>query len=185
MSCCAVSNSHCCFQLTLTHIWHTSCNALRVLCVHARLQLLRQRAGLLKTLKHPMPNPLPKPWRCRYLPIAGYKPFVDSAIKLALGDDSPVIADKRVAAIQSLSGTGACRVMAAFMHRYMPGAGRSHASGRGPASFSTIAMSVPLYNAKPELGRPFGAFALERSWNCIHRMDPDELLRVAVQARRY
>lgn len=65
----------------------------------------------------------------RYLPIAGYKPFVDSAVKLALGDDNPAIRDGRVAAIQSLSGTGACRVMAEFMHRYMPGGHRSHALG--------------------------------------------------------
>lgn len=57
----------------------------------------------------------------RYLPIAGYKPFVNSAVKLALGDDNPAITEGRVAAIQSLSGTGACRVMAEFMQRYMPG----------------------------------------------------------------
>jgi aspartate aminotransferase, mitochondrial len=57
----------------------------------------------------------------RYLPIAGYKPFINSAVKLALGDDNAAITEGRVAAIQSLSGTGACRVMAEFMHRFMPG----------------------------------------------------------------
>lgn len=57
----------------------------------------------------------------RYLPIAGYKPFINSAVKLALGDDNAAITEGRVAAIQSLSGTGACRIMAEFMHRFMPG----------------------------------------------------------------
>jgi Aminotransferase class I and II len=57
----------------------------------------------------------------RYLPIAGYKPFINSAVQLALGDDSQAIKENRVAAIQSLSGTGACRIMAEFMHRFMPG----------------------------------------------------------------
>mmetsp|Transcript_15989 Transcript_15989/g.48018 ORF Transcript_15989/g.48018 Transcript_15989/m.48018 type:complete len:430 (-) Transcript_15989:310-1599(-) len=57
-----------------------------------------------------------------YLPIGGNKQFVDRAVALALGDDNPAIADGRVAALQSLSGTGACRVMAEFMARFMPGA---------------------------------------------------------------
>lgn len=56
-----------------------------------------------------------------YLPIGGNKQFVDRAIALALGDDNAVIKDGRVAAIQSLSGTGACRIMAEFMSRYMQG----------------------------------------------------------------
>jgi aspartate aminotransferase len=56
-----------------------------------------------------------------YLPIAGYKPFINSAVQLALGDDNAAITEGRVAAIQSLSGTGACRIMAEFMHRFMPG----------------------------------------------------------------
>lgn len=57
-----------------------------------------------------------------YLPIAGNKQFVDRAVALALGDDNPAIKEGRVAALQSLSGTGACRVMAEFMARYMTGA---------------------------------------------------------------
>lgn len=62
-----------------------------------------------------------------YLPIAGNKQFVDRAIALALGDDNPAIKEGRVAAIQSLSGTGACRVMAEFMARYMTGTTLSRA----------------------------------------------------------
>ena len=65
----------------------------------------------------------------RYLPIGGNKQFVDRAVALALGDGNPVLADGRVAALQSLSGTGACRVMAEFMARFMRGALAMHGAG--------------------------------------------------------
>ncbi|KAJ9504960.1 hypothetical protein QJQ45_006388 [Haematococcus lacustris] len=55
-----------------------------------------------------------------YLPIAGMRDFVVESMKLAFGEDARVIKDKRVAAIQTLSGTGSCRIMADFQHRFMP-----------------------------------------------------------------
>ena len=58
---------------------------------------------------------------CRYLPIGGLKDFNQVSIKLAYGDNNEAIADNRVAAVQSLSGTGSCRLMAEFMKRWMPG----------------------------------------------------------------
>lgn len=57
----------------------------------------------------------------RYLPIGGLKDFNQVSIKLAYGDNAQAIQDARVAAVQSLSGTGSCRLMAEFMHRWMPG----------------------------------------------------------------
>ena len=57
----------------------------------------------------------------RYLPIGGLKEFNQVSVKLAYGDNSPAIQDARVAAVQSLSGTGSCRLMAEFMQRWMPG----------------------------------------------------------------
>lgn len=57
----------------------------------------------------------------RYLPIGGLKEFNQVSIKLAYGDNAQAIQDARVAAVQSLSGTGSCRLMAEFMHRWMPG----------------------------------------------------------------
>ncbi|GFH10891.1 aspartate aminotransferase [Haematococcus lacustris] len=56
----------------------------------------------------------------KYLPIAGMRDFVVESMKLAFGEDASVIKDKRVAAIQTLSGTGSCRIMADFQHRFMP-----------------------------------------------------------------
>lgn len=41
-------------------------------------------------------------------------------MKLAYGDNADVLANKQVAAVQALSGTGACRLMAEFQNRYLP-----------------------------------------------------------------
>jgi len=57
-----------------------------------------------------------------YLPMGGMKAFVDESVKLAFGEGSEALASGRVAAIQTLSGTGSCRLMADFMHRFRPGA---------------------------------------------------------------
>jgi aspartate aminotransferase len=56
---------------------------------------------------HPCSHP-------RYLPIGGLKDFCSESIKLAYGDHAPVIHDNLVASVQSLSGTGSCRLMAEF-----------------------------------------------------------------------
>lgn len=42
------------------------------------------------------------------------------SVKLAYGEDSPVVANKQVAAVQSLSGTGSCRLFAEFQKRFLP-----------------------------------------------------------------
>lgn len=55
-----------------------------------------------------------------YLPIGGHKGFIQESIKLAYGDDQEVIKEGLVAAVQSLSGTGSCRLFADFQHRFMP-----------------------------------------------------------------
>lgn len=47
-----------------------------------------------------------------YLPIGGHRQFCEDSVRLAYGDDSPVIKGKQVAMLQSLSGTGSCRLMA-------------------------------------------------------------------------
>jgi aspartate aminotransferase len=56
-----------------------------------------------------------------YLPIGGDPHFNKAAIKLALGADSSVIAEKKVVTIQALSGTGALRVAGDFLKRFYPG----------------------------------------------------------------
>jgi hypothetical protein len=45
---------------------------------------------------------------------------VNESVKLAYGDSSPVLANKQVAAVQSLSGTGSCRLFAEFQKRFLP-----------------------------------------------------------------
>eukprot|EP00232_Nephroselmis_pyriformis_P003795 CAMPEP_0182912380 /NCGR_PEP_ID=MMETSP0034_2-20130328/37482_1 /TAXON_ID=156128 /ORGANISM="Nephroselmis pyriformis, Strain CCMP717" /LENGTH=426 /DNA_ID=CAMNT_0025049049 /DNA_START=8 /DNA_END=1288 /DNA_ORIENTATION=+ len=57
-----------------------------------------------------------------YLPIGGLKEFCTHSVKLAYGDNFAPIADGAVASVQTLSGTGSCRLMADFMNRFSPGA---------------------------------------------------------------
>eukprot|EP01133_Synstelium_polycarpum_P001140 gene1140-1302_t len=56
-----------------------------------------------------------------YAPIAGVASFNQLAAVLALGEDSPVIKEKRIAVVQSISGTGALNLAAQFFARFMPG----------------------------------------------------------------
>ncbi|XP_055709010.1 aspartate aminotransferase, mitochondrial-like, partial [Phlebotomus papatasi] len=56
-----------------------------------------------------------------YAPISGYPEFTKHAIALALGDDNPVLSAGRNATVQSISGTGALRVAAAFLNSFFPG----------------------------------------------------------------
>eukprot|EP00475_Leptophrys_vorax_P031090 TRINITY_DN4699_c0_g1_i3.p1 TRINITY_DN4699_c0_g1~~TRINITY_DN4699_c0_g1_i3.p1 ORF type:complete len:413 (+),score=85.50 TRINITY_DN4699_c0_g1_i3:262-1500(+) len=53
-----------------------------------------------------------------YAPIEGDAKFVELALKLAYGEDSQFLKDGRVAGIQSLSGTGALRLLGAFIERF-------------------------------------------------------------------
>eukprot|EP00640_Fibrocapsa_japonica_P001759 CAMPEP_0113938202 /NCGR_PEP_ID=MMETSP1339-20121228/4610_1 /TAXON_ID=94617 /ORGANISM="Fibrocapsa japonica" /LENGTH=457 /DNA_ID=CAMNT_0000941195 /DNA_START=55 /DNA_END=1428 /DNA_ORIENTATION=- /assembly_acc=CAM_ASM_000762 len=49
-----------------------------------------------------------------YAPIAGLAEFVEVSLKFAYGADAEVLASKRVAGLQSLSGTGSLRVVGEF-----------------------------------------------------------------------
>ncbi|KAF5843910.1 aspartate aminotransferase [Dunaliella salina] len=56
-----------------------------------------------------------------YLPIDGLPEFKKATVDLLLGADHPAIKEGRVQALQALSGTGALRVGAGFLSRYMKG----------------------------------------------------------------
>jgi len=74
-----------------------------------------------------------------YLPIVGDMEFVTSARRFALGADSPALTESRVASVQSLSGTGACRVIGDFYAKFL---------GRG----------APMYLPKPSWGNHANIF---------------------------
>jgi len=59
-----------------------------------------------------------------YLPFSGLKQFTKATAAFAFGKDSPLIKGSRVATVQTISGTGALRVGAEFLYRFLP---RSHA----------------------------------------------------------
>jgi len=54
-----------------------------------------------------------------YLPIGGSAQFNKLVQELQLGSESPVIKDKRITTIQAISGTGALRVAAQFINRWI------------------------------------------------------------------
>eukprot|EP00960_Hanusia_phi_P069260 767048-Hanusia_phi.AAC.5 len=56
-----------------------------------------------------------------YLPVQGLQAFLDVTSAVILGKDSPLIKEKKVAIVQSLSGTGALRIAAEFLSIYKPG----------------------------------------------------------------
>jgi aspartate aminotransferase len=74
-----------------------------------------------------------------YLPIVGDMEFVTAARRFALGADSPALVEKRVASVQSLSGTGACRLIGDFYTRFL---------GKG----------APIYLPKPSWGNHANIF---------------------------
>ena len=50
-----------------------------------------------------------------YLPMAGYQKFIDLALEFAYSKNSTPLKEKRIAAIQSISGTGAIRIAMKFL----------------------------------------------------------------------
>ncbi|EFA75395.1 aspartate aminotransferase [Heterostelium album PN500] len=57
-----------------------------------------------------------------YAPIAGVASFNQLSAQLALGEDSAPLKEKRVVTVQAISGTGALRIAAEFIARFLPGA---------------------------------------------------------------
>jgi aspartate aminotransferase len=55
-----------------------------------------------------------------YLPFSGLKDFTRLTSEFAFGEDSPLLKEKRVATVQAISGTGALRVGAEFLSRFLP-----------------------------------------------------------------
>jgi len=53
-----------------------------------------------------------------YIPIDGLPDFIKLTSKLILGDNSPALKEGRVVTAQSLSGTGALRIGAAFIKQF-------------------------------------------------------------------
>jgi len=53
-----------------------------------------------------------------YLPIEGDSAYIEKALKFAYGANAPL---DRIAGVQTLSGTGACRIGGAFLAQFLPG----------------------------------------------------------------
>lgn len=55
-----------------------------------------------------------------YLPIHGYEPFIEGSLRLAYDENTPALKEKRIAAIQTLSGTGAVKMGLDLIRKYLP-----------------------------------------------------------------
>jgi aspartate aminotransferase len=55
-----------------------------------------------------------------YAPIDGLPAFLERATRFAFGADCAALNEGRIAAVQTLSGTGACRIAAEFYERFLP-----------------------------------------------------------------
>jgi aspartate aminotransferase len=55
-----------------------------------------------------------------YLPIEGDPAFIQKAMAFAYGKDSAPLQENRIAGVQSLSGTGACRIGGHFLANFYP-----------------------------------------------------------------
>lgn len=55
-----------------------------------------------------------------YAPVPGVASFIKATQNFAFGEDSPVLKDNSVATVQSISGTGALRLGAEFLKRFVP-----------------------------------------------------------------
>lgn len=55
-----------------------------------------------------------------YLPIAGLDTYVAAAQRLVLGSESIAIQERRVASVQTLSGTGALHLASSFLAKFLP-----------------------------------------------------------------
>lgn len=55
-----------------------------------------------------------------YLPMEGHAGFRTEVAKLILGADNPVLTENRVVVVQTLGGSGALKLGAEFIHRWLP-----------------------------------------------------------------
>lgn len=89
-----------------------------------------------------------------YLPIDGFAMLNKAAQVLALGADSPVIAEKRALTVQSVGGTGALKIGADFLKQLLPHAQvaisnpswENHRALFENAGFNVV--QYPYYDAK-------------------------------------
>jgi len=79
-----------------------------------------------------------------YTPQDGPAPLKDCTRKLVFGTNSKAIAEDRICSLQSLSGTGALRLVAAFIKEHMPSACR------------TVWVSEPTWGNHPSIFRKEG-----------------------------
>lgn len=75
-----------------------------------------------------------------YLPIDGLASFTSASARLILGESSPAISENRVTSCQTISGSGAVRIGAAFVERF-----KSYVTGISSDNKPIILISNPTW----------------------------------------
>eukprot|EP01083_Nonionella_stella_P075282 204587_1 len=83
-----------------------------------------------------------------YLPILGSASFLSKVLPIPFGKDSPIINENRVVACQTLSGTGALRVLSEFLAKYWTHTNEIYVSDPTYPNHGPILASAGLTTAK-------------------------------------
>lgn len=81
----------------------------------------------------------------RYAAIAGVPHFLDKALAFAYGDDCKPLKEGRIVGVQTLSGTGACRIAGDFYAKFLPEGTAIYVSD------PTWGNHIPMYASPHEL----------------------------------
>jgi len=74
---------------------------------------------ILPSVKLAEDNVMKKAEGHEYAGIAGIQSYIDLSLKFAYGESCDVLNSGRIAAVQTLSGTGACRLFGEFINRFV------------------------------------------------------------------
>ncbi|KAG5186051.1 aspartate aminotransferase [Tribonema minus] len=100
---------------------------------------------ILETVRKAEQLVISKNMNHEYAGIAGVPNFVKLSLEFAYGTDSQALKDKRVAGVQTLSGTGACRVVGELLGKFQ---GAKAGGGRPPIYVPnpTWGNHIPIFN---------------------------------------
>ncbi|RMZ77404.1 hypothetical protein DV738_g4367, partial [Chaetothyriales sp. CBS 135597] len=77
----------------------------------------------------------------QYLPTTGLQSFIEGATRLLFGEDSALIQQKQIASVQTVGGTGAVRLGAAFLNRNIP----THSPSPRLPNTTKVYLGVPAW----------------------------------------
>lgn len=78
-----------------------------------------------------------------YAPITGNPQYVQRALAFAFGSDCEALSSGRTVGVQTLSGTGACRIAGEFYARFLPKGTTIYVSGEPTSTALSLLLWIP------------------------------------------